>query len=63
MPHLGLLQRHSPFVRVAEEIISTRPCGTHSAFLHEIRPTEGLQTMLGRQRLQQCSTRLLVTPV
>ena len=63
MSLLGLLQRLPPFVRVAEEIISTRPCGTHSAFLHEIRPTEGLQAMLCRQRLQQCRTRLLVTPV
>ena len=63
MPRLGLLQRLSPFVRVAEEIVVPRPRGTRSTLPHEIRPTEGLQAMLGRQRLQQCSTRLLVTTV
>ena len=63
MSLLGLLQRLPPFVRVAEQIISTRPCGTHSAFLHEIRPTEGLQAMLCRQCLQQCFSRFLVMPV
>ena len=63
LPHFGLLQRLSPFVRIAEEIVISRPRGIRSAIAHEIRPTEGLQAMLGRQRLQQFSTRLLVTPV
>ena len=63
MPRLGLLQRLSPFVRVAEEIVVPRPRGTRSTLPHEIRPTEGLQAVLGCQCLQQCRARLLVTPV
>ena len=63
MPHFGLLQRLSPFVRIAEEIVISRPRGIRSTIAHEIRPTEGLQAVLGRQRLQQCLTCLLVTPV
>ena len=63
MPHLGLLQRLSPFVRIAEQIVISRPRGIRSAIAHEIRRTEGLQAVLGCQRLQQCFARLLVTTV
>ena len=63
MPHLGLLQRLSPFVRIAEEIVISRPRGIRSAIAHEIRPTEGLKAVLCRQRLKQRRACFLVMPV